>query len=789
MTNLRIKKKNKSKRGQFCSVIWKNEYKILYLRPNKTNMLLSEIYKNNDIKTVSLFSGAGGLDIGAIKAGAKIIWANDMMKEACLSYATNIGDHIVRGNIDDLIEDLSELSDVDLVIGGPPCQGFSVAGKMDEADQRSQLVWSYADVISTVLPKAFIMENVKALGELEKWKGVRTRLMERFRGLGYSVNLIVVNASDFNVPQSRERVFVIGFKGDRTLVPNLELMIEPYKQKAPTVRQALKVLDRAGEGNNRDTCNAKITLAANPVLRKSAYAGMLFNGLGRPTRLDGYCATLPASMGGNKTPIIDEKELYEGKDPWVVSYHERIMKDPSSAEFKPAPDFLRRMTVAEAAILQTFPIDYHFCGSQSSKFTQIGNAVPCNLGFAIASMVIDVLQGKRDIVYSDAKNLQYSIDFNMESETSMGRENYPNREKAKTIALNALNEAELSEDALCKSVYDYLKLEENHIKIYKYILVGALLAKATDSTIDPMSLQKKKGDHEGAYNARTFCSEVVCKFLERTQLPNCLGNSNDPLVGNPGRNPNIQTLIEIGKSRNLARLKDLASILQQIDSSDKAYACLKSAMVALKELHQIYEEKLTFKDSSALENKDSVQYVLDFIWELSEDVCNGETCPLIVSTLEQLSIDPTLFDVVPHKVNESGESSKEVEDIDIISKQSNRVVCAIEIKDKPFTVVDVADVMKKCKEADVRFSYFIYGKNVNIEASKSDIFQFVARWGRLGYYCCVINVVDYAKMKLIHLGNINLSVFISTLLNNARVINARDTTLNWINKIINEFVK
>lgn len=355
--------------------------------------------KNKTIKTVSLFSGAGGLDIGAIKAGATIVWANDMMKEACESYAKNIGNHIVQGDINEKIDELSSFTDIDLVIGGPPCQGFSVAGKMDIKDPRSQLIWSYARVIDTIRPRAFIMENVKALATLEKWKPIRQSLLALFKKYGYSVNYIVLNASDYDVPQARERVFVVGFQGNKLYEPDLEIMIKPYQKKAKTVREVLSVLDRAGTGNNMGTCKAKITLAENPVLRKSPYAGMLFNGLGRPTRIDGYCATLPASMGGNKTPIIDELELYDGKEPWIKSYHEKVMANPSEAKFAPAPDFLRRLTVQEAALLQTFPIDYQFCGSQSSQYTQIGNAVPCNLGKAVASMVIDVLRGKTGIIY------------------------------------------------------------------------------------------------------------------------------------------------------------------------------------------------------------------------------------------------------------------------------------------------------------------------------------------------------------------------------------------------------
>lgn len=361
---------------------------------------LKDKLASNTIRTISLFSGAGGLDIGAIYAGAQIIWANDMKKEACESYALNIGNHIHQGDINSFISSLSDFNSIDLVIGGPPCQGFSVAGKMDENDERSKLIWSYAKVIETVKPKAFVMENVKALAVLEKWASVRSALMQKFIALGYSVNFIVLNASDFDVPQARERVFFIGFKNGALSSPDLESMLNPYKTKAKSVRQALSVLDRAGTGNNASTCNAKITLTPQPVLRKSAYAGMLFNGLGRPLRLEGYSATLPASMGGNKTPIIDEKALYDGETPWVENYRDRVEKDPSIAKTESVPSFLRRMTVDEARVIQTFPLDYTFCGSQSAQYTQIGNAVPCNLSKAVCSMVIDVLKGKTPIQYA-----------------------------------------------------------------------------------------------------------------------------------------------------------------------------------------------------------------------------------------------------------------------------------------------------------------------------------------------------------------------------------------------------
>lgn len=340
-----------------------------------------------------MYSGAGGLDIGFARAGFRIKWANDFNKDACDTYANNLGEHIFYGDINSFLRDLQKYSnDIDLIIGGPPCQGFSVAGKMDPSDPRSKNVWTYIKILEMLRPRAFLMENVKALGSLDKWRPLRDELLRQMRGLGYATNFIIVNSADFNVPQSRERVFFIGFLMNPIIIPDLQKMIEPYKINGPTVRQAISVLDKAGQGNNKGLCKAKITLTPKPVLRKSPYAGMLFNGLGRPIKIDGYCNTLPASMGGNKTPIIDEEELYNNKPSWVEEYHKGLMSGKPPSEFTVAPPRLRRITVEEAAVLQTFPLEYKFSGSQSSKYAQIGNAVPCELARLVGKMLMNYLK-------------------------------------------------------------------------------------------------------------------------------------------------------------------------------------------------------------------------------------------------------------------------------------------------------------------------------------------------------------------------------------------------------------
>ena len=152
---------------------------------------------------------------------------------------------------------------------------------------------------------------------------------------------------------------------------------------------------RAGHTGGPHTCTARITLAGSPVMRKSPYAGMIFNGMGRPLNLDGVSATLPASMGGNKTPIIDEEMLRNpSAEDWVKEYHGKLWRKEIEAEFGPAPERLRRISIVESAAIQTFPQDYKFCGSKSAIYTQIGNAVPCSLAQTVATAVTEVIFGK-----------------------------------------------------------------------------------------------------------------------------------------------------------------------------------------------------------------------------------------------------------------------------------------------------------------------------------------------------------------------------------------------------------
>lgn len=333
------------------------------------------------------------MDVGFRSAGVKIVWANEIDKDACSTYEENHPEsHLSRGDIRDMYADLEKYKNIDIVFGGPPCQGFSVAGKMDPEDERSTLLWSFLDVVKIVRPRVFVCENVKALATLEKWEKVREKFLLLAEQMGYRCYPFLLNSAQFGIPQKRERVFFIGFlEKDFTQKAMLE-KIKKYEKPLKSVRDAIFHLGPAGTTHNPLTCTAKITLAVNPVMRRSPYAGMLFNGIGRPLDLDNVCSTLPASMGGNKTPIIDETLLHGGAtDDWVVNYHKGLLEKKIEPQFTAAPSCLRRITLKEAAQIQTFPENYVFSGSKSSIYRQIGNAVPCLLAEIVAKAIIEEL--------------------------------------------------------------------------------------------------------------------------------------------------------------------------------------------------------------------------------------------------------------------------------------------------------------------------------------------------------------------------------------------------------------
>jgi DNA (cytosine-5)-methyltransferase 1 len=335
-------------------------------------------------RAISLYSGAGGLDLGFAREGFEIRWAVDHDAFAVQTYNKNLEPYACCADV--LQVDPPAGLAPDIVIGGPPCQGFSVIGRMDPKDPRSRHVDHFFDVVEELEPRAFVMENVKALAVGTRWGGIRKRLLDRAVSLKYEPKLFVLNAADYGVAQTRQRMFLIGISGAMPEPPR-----PTTEGRPPTVRSVLEKLPGFGLPGNDAGCSARVIPASKPVMRPTAYRGsLLFNGSGRPLHLDGHAKTLPASMGGNATPIIDQEELEHGAEPWVVAYHRRLMG--GEPPLKEAPPRLRRITVQEAAALQSFPPGWVFVGSRVAQYRQVGNAVPPNLAQAVAGSVRRVLE-------------------------------------------------------------------------------------------------------------------------------------------------------------------------------------------------------------------------------------------------------------------------------------------------------------------------------------------------------------------------------------------------------------
>lgn len=329
------------------------------------------------------------MDVGFEKAGIDVVFANEIDKISAQTYSTNHPNtEIVVDDINNIYDRLESYAGTDIVFGGPPCQGFSVIGKMNPEDERSQLIWSFLKVVEIIRPKAFVMENVKALAAISKWRDVREEYIHRAYELGYGCVPFIVNAAEYGTPQKRERVFFIGIRDDYSFEQKMWDNIREQQRKAPVIRELFKDLGPAGTGKNPRTCNAKITFAVRPVIRRIPYDCLMFNGIGRPIDPDGYSRTITASAGGNMTLIVDEKFLHDPTaDNWIQEYYDKVINKEIIPEFKEAPERLRRLTIRETMRLQTFPDNYVFCGPKSSVYKQLGNAVPCEMAKTIAVAV------------------------------------------------------------------------------------------------------------------------------------------------------------------------------------------------------------------------------------------------------------------------------------------------------------------------------------------------------------------------------------------------------------------
>lgn len=342
---------------------------------------------------IDLFAGVGGLSLGFEMQGFDVIIANEHDKSIAAAYSENHKNtKMIIGDITSL--DLNDIfgpyiGKIDVVIGGPPCQGFSQKGQRKTInDERNFLFKHYVAVVKLVKPKYFVMENVPNLLTAENgffFKEIETL----FDKMGYSLRHAVLNASDYGVPQNRRRAIIIGkLNGTAPQLPT------PKKLKV-TIWDAISDLAylKSGEGNDEQKYKNAPESDYQRLLRGSSTT--LYDHVvtkHSPLVLE-RLSMIPPNEGKNVLPKEHlTKSIYSGtwtrmrKNEVSVTITTRF-DTPSSGKFT-HPFLDRAITVREAARIQSFPDEFRFIGNKSSQMKQVGNAVPPFLSAAIAEVIM-----------------------------------------------------------------------------------------------------------------------------------------------------------------------------------------------------------------------------------------------------------------------------------------------------------------------------------------------------------------------------------------------------------------
>jgi DNA (cytosine-5)-methyltransferase 1 len=354
-------------------------------------------YSQQRFRLVDLFAGAGGFTLGFVETGRfEPVFANDFNAYAVKTYNANFEDHCLHGDINDLLENAaSKLPNADVVVGGPPCQGFSLLNKQRDGDPRKELWRAFLEVVRRVKPSVFVMENVpELLGSPEF-----DRIIACAEDLGYVVNPGVMNAADFGVPQRRKRAIVLGSKLGFLAMPQ-PTHCDPQKIRGLFQSGMLpwETVGRAiGELPEPEGIDIKVGQVEAPL-------DLHFGRTPTKASLARY-RCIPE--GGNRfdlqkkrpdlTPACWIRKKSGGTDLFGRLWWDRPAFTIRTEFFKPEkgrylhPRQHRPITHREAARLQSFPDTFAFLGTKIEVAKQIGNAVPPLLAKKVAEAVLEHL--------------------------------------------------------------------------------------------------------------------------------------------------------------------------------------------------------------------------------------------------------------------------------------------------------------------------------------------------------------------------------------------------------------
>jgi DNA (cytosine-5)-methyltransferase 1 len=325
------------------------------------------------MKFLDFFCGAGGFSIGLAKAGHELVYGIDNWNPAELTYKNYFGNDKFKSL------DLSEINpkkitnlldikqiEVDLIVGGPPCQGFSSMGKQNLSDPRNKLVINFAEIISVIKPEYFILENVSAV-QGKKFESLLNNLTSLFKDSGYTnLHAEILDAQNFNVPQRRKRFFLVG-----CLSTSVILSMPKGNIKKRNVGEA--IMDLVGKENS---VNNHVPMNHNEIVR--ARLSYIPEGGKLDTK------SLPRELAYGTRSDFRKNKIKN-----FSHIYQRLSRDKISGTIVPGhnafpihPTEDRSLTVREAARIQTFPDKVKFFGTRQEQCILVGNAVPVNLSFA-----------------------------------------------------------------------------------------------------------------------------------------------------------------------------------------------------------------------------------------------------------------------------------------------------------------------------------------------------------------------------------------------------------------------
>lgn len=333
-----------------------------------------------EIRVLSLFSGCGGMDFGVEAAGGHVIFSNDILADACKTLAKYFPGADIR-NAD--ISGIQVFPDADIVVGGYPCQSFSMAGNRDpEKDERTNLYKQFLRVVGIVRPRYFVAENVSGLKQLSSGTFLKEQL-DAYDKAGYNVTYQVLNARDYGVPQSRKRLFIVGVRKDLNQVFKFP---KPTHGKTTKASGPLKPYASHGDAIKNLPLWPEGEFYERPYDPEGHFS-WYYMSRNRKAKWADPAFTVVANWRhitlhpAGPVMTLTWSNLADGwKQRWDFSdQYEHTQADPTRQKL----DTPRRLSWRECARIQTFGARFTPVGDTESKFTQIGNAVPPKLAEAI----------------------------------------------------------------------------------------------------------------------------------------------------------------------------------------------------------------------------------------------------------------------------------------------------------------------------------------------------------------------------------------------------------------------